>query len=68
MNIDKNNIKRVEWPRFDTESGKYILAVVRNVEDLSVGTYASDLGEYVEEYSYCDKLTCWADYKKLTDE
>lgn len=68
MNIDKNNIKRVEWPRFDTESGKYILTVVRNVEDLSVGAYASDLGEYVEEYLYDSKFDCFSDYKKLIDE
>ena len=68
MNIDRNNIVRVELPRFDSESGKYILTVVRQVVDLSVGAYASDLGENIEEYPYSNKLACWSDYKKLMDE
>lgn len=64
----KDNIESVELPYFDTKIHKYILKANYSNIDMSVGTYASDLGTESIEYEFSDKFKCWGMYKKIKEQ
>ena len=66
--IEKDNIENVDLPYFDPDSYKYILKIDYSCIDMSVGTYASDLGMESIEYEFSDKFSCWAMYESLKKE